>query len=491
MVLEPHIVFCAKAPAADYGPCPDARFPELPADVAATTALVTLRELLRHCGLDRPGFSSDRWNPLGDLIPQGGRVLIKPNWVHHRNRSLQGLACLVTHTSVLEAILHYVVKAGVGSVVVGDAPVQGCDFGALRAACRLDEMARRFASRGVDVQIKDFRRTILPGGRFHSRAQQDCRPLDEFVLFDLKEDSLLEPITKPGGEFRITMYDPEVLKSTHAPGRHQYLIARDVLEADVVINVPKLKTHAKAGITGALKNMVGINGHKDYLPHHRKGGSLEGGDCYLGKSPLKRLVEDLFDAANRARSPQRKYVFSKAAQAGMLVGRFLGADRNYEGSWYGNDTVWRMCLDLQRVLHYGRADGTLAQDPQRQVITVTDGIIAGQGNGPLAPTPVPLGLMTLGPNTAALEWVHALLMGLDPRRIPLVREAFADRRYPLARLRPAEIAIIADGRRVTPAELVAGWGRSFHPAAGWQGHCELIGPPAEVAASDSLPGDCP
>jgi hypothetical protein len=26
--------------------------------------------------------------------------------------------------------------------------------------------------------------------------------------------------------------------------------------------------------------MVGISRHKEYLPHYRKGGSRDGGDCY-------------------------------------------------------------------------------------------------------------------------------------------------------------------------------------------------------------------
>ena len=85
--------------------------------------------------------------------------------------------------------------------------------------------------------------------------------------------SLLEPIASDRRvDFRVTMYNPDLMRQTHGRGRHQYLIAREVIEADVVINVPKLKTHRKAGITGALKNLVGINGNKDYLPHHRLGG---------------------------------------------------------------------------------------------------------------------------------------------------------------------------------------------------------------------------
>ena len=97
------------------------------------------------------------------------------------------------------------------------------------------------------------------------------------------------------------MYNPDLMLNTHQPGRHQYLVARDIIEADTVINLPKLKTHKKACLTGALKNMVGINGHKEYLPHHRKGGSGAGGDCYEGSSFFKGSSENLLDIANRSR----------------------------------------------------------------------------------------------------------------------------------------------------------------------------------------------
>jgi uncharacterized protein (DUF362 family) len=59
------------------------------------------------------------------------------------------------------------------------------------------------------------------------------------------------------------------MAKTHHPGVHQYLVAKEVIEADIIINLPKLKTHRKAGVTCALKNLIGINGNKEYLPHHR------------------------------------------------------------------------------------------------------------------------------------------------------------------------------------------------------------------------------
>jgi hypothetical protein len=292
--------------------------------------------------------------------------------------------------------------------------------------------------------------------------------MDEFVLYDLGTDSVLEQISLPNTEFRVTMYNPDLLKRTHGPGKHQYLVARDVIESDVLINIPKLKTHKKAGITGALKNVVGINGHKEYLPHHRKGNPQVGGDCYPESSPIKTFIEDLSDATNRSTRRVSRWVLANSVRVGTGLGRLLKVDDNCEGSWHGNDTVWRMTLDLQRVLHYGREDGTLANSPQRTVLTVTDAIIAGEGEGPLAPTPINFGMMTLGVNTAAVEWVHALLMGLPPQRIALIREAFTPHSYALTDFMPEEISVLVNGRSVHLEELFTRFGRAFRLPKGWQ-----------------------
>lgn len=121
MKIEPERVFCTQLPGATYALLPDVRYPELPGWACATTSLACLRMLLAQAGLDRARIGSSDWNPLGEIVREGDRVVIKPNWVRHRNGSGQGMDCMVTHTSVLEAILFYVARARPGSVVVGDA----------------------------------------------------------------------------------------------------------------------------------------------------------------------------------------------------------------------------------------------------------------------------------------------------------------------------------------------------------------------------------
>jgi len=468
MFPQPNHTFCAKAGNPVYASYPDIAFPELPKWANVTTALLCLRSLFLQAGLDHAKQDSVVWNPLGDIINEGERVIVKPNWVYHNNRSGHGLDCLVTHTSVIEALLYYVVKTQPKWILVCDAPIQGCNFEALMASNGVWEMVERFTNNGINVGIGDLRRTIRRQEKLSHRPTEDCRPIENYILYDLGRYSSLEGITSDESEFRVTMYNPDLLKRTHAPGKHQYLIAREVMEADVVINVPKLKTHKKACITGALKNVVGINGHKEYLPHHRKGGSLGQGDCYRGKSLMKTFVEGALDATNRAQSAGRRRALACIVRAGMAMAKLLGEDNNYDGSWYGNDTVWRMTMDLQRVLHYGVSDGTLSNHVQRKVITVTDAIIAGEGDGPLSPTPAGLGMMTLGTNPPALEWVHAILMGLDPRAIALTREAFMPHRYALSDFTPEQIVIHVDGEQVSVDNLFFRYGRKFRLPGGWQ-----------------------
>jgi hypothetical protein len=274
------------------------------------------------------------------------------------------------------------------------------------------------------------------------------------------------------GRFRVTAYDPEKLTATHQPGRHEYLIAREVLDADVVVNLPKLKCHMKACITGALKNLVGINGHKEYLPHHRKGGSGTGGDCYPGSPLWKQWMETALDAVNRGgRGRVARSGLGRVLAGFRKLAALAGADDNLEGAWYGNDTVWRMCLDLNRILKYGTPDGHLALFPQRTVVNITDAIVAGEGEGPLKATPVNAGFLTGALNAAAADYVHARLMGFDPERIPIVREAFANLALPLADFPPDAIRFRPGACELSGADVIPL--RNFVPPRGWRGHCEL------------------
>jgi uncharacterized protein (DUF362 family) len=473
MAIPSKNVYVAQMDTPHYGESIEHVLPELTNNTPITTALILLRRLFKDAGLDSAHYGSAEWNPLGDIIGNGLKILLKPNWVRDRNNLNNGsFECLVTHPSVIEAVLEYLIKTHPAQIIVGDAPIQGCDFEVLSRKCKLNDMKTRFEKMGYNISIRDFRMTKMLRSKYGEKKEL-CRDLNDYCLFDLGNTSWLAPITTKNTEFRVTQYNPDKLKENHCLGTHRYLIAREVVDADVVINLPKLKTHKKAGITGALKNMVGINGFKEYLPHHRKGSPLKGGDCYPKGGLLKNLAENCFDKANKGKTQHYRYFyFNIAAIANRLDAVFFKSGRNIEGSWYGNDTVWRMCLDLQRILHYGKIDGKIADTFQRKVITITDAIIAGDGEGPLTPNPVPLGVMTLGTNVAALEWVHSILMRFNPEKIQLLANAFAQNEWPLADFAPSDIQVHFNGEILSAVESVARFSRRFSPPTGWKGHCE-------------------
>jgi uncharacterized protein (DUF362 family) len=407
--------------------------------------------------------------PLADVFPPGATVLVKPNWVNHRNLGPDGNDCLVTHPAFILAVLREVAAARPVRVVLGDAPIQDCRFSSLLPP----HWEERFAEAlPCPLEVVDFRRVRFVDDKLVDGVIPDARPEERYVLFDLAGDSLLEPITTRTPRFRVTKYDPRELARTHRRGRHQYLLCREAFEADVLLSLPKLKTHMKAGLTGALKNVVGLNGNKDFLPHHRVGGSMLGGDCYPGASPVKRAIEYCFDRANRNIGAASYLRWSRlATRLHRLQERF--GEAQFEGGWHGNDTVWRMALDLNRLLLYGDEDGSLAPNPRRGILSLTDAIVAGEGEGPLSPSPRELGAVTFATSSPFADLVHTALLRFDWRRIPLVREAFA----PIGRAltsRPPEACETGAGSRVIALdEVAAEFGQDFVPARGWRGFVEL------------------
>ena len=125
-----------------------------------------------------------------------------------------------------------------------------------------------------------------------------------------------------------------------------------------------------------------------------------------------------------------------------------------DGSWSGNDTIWRTCLDLNRILIYGRVDATLADSPHRRVIHVVGAMTAGQGEGPLAPEPLELGLILVGGNPVAVDYVGALLLGYDPGKIPLIQRAFELTEWPLTSFGPDAVSLVGDWGTGSPERLV-------------------------------------
>ena len=417
------------------------------------------------------GWSEDGRGAFGKTIKKGAKVLVKPNFVLHKNQGSGGLTPLITHPSIIKAVVAEVLKANPAQIIVGDAPVQSCDFDALLREAQLDEWAANLQKSDTRFKgIIDFRRTVSKSVGGVRAAEENRRAMENFVLFNLGADSLLEPLTSDKNSFRVTSYDPRLMAKTHSPRNHQYLVAREAIEADVVINLPKLKTHRKAGITNALKNLVGINGNKEFLPHHRIGGAGDGGDCYPDRDLVKRGLETIFDWRNMTTSPAKVKVLQSVGTQFERLMRLRGDEIGIEGAWSGNETVPRMCLDLNRVLLYGKPDASFGDEIQRRVLHISDAVIAGQGDGPLASDELPLGLILAGENAAAMDWTGAFLLGYDALKIPLLTHSLEDFRWRIADFQTDDIELLGDwAAGQTAANLIelARNRQVTHPA-GWR-----------------------
>jgi uncharacterized protein (DUF362 family) len=436
------------------------------------------------------GWADDR-SAFGKILRPGSKVVIKPNLVPHENEGRGTLLPLITHPYLIQAVVTEVLRGDPATVLVGDAPIQKCDFKALLHSTGLGAWAEDLQERDKRFKgIEDLRRTTCAGVLGVRVDRENFRPEDEFVRFDLAEDSLLEPVSEKDACFRVGDYDPSLLARTHAKRKHQFLISRQIIDADLVINLPKLKTHKKAGITCALKNLVGINGNKEYLPHHRVGGSDAGGDCYPGRNRTKRFLEYALDRQVVASSYGKAALWRVSVTGVRIICRLQGDKIDVGGSWSGNDTIWRTCLDLNRILLYGKSDGGMSDGLRRSVLHIADAIVAGQGDGPLAPDPLKMSLIIASRNAAAMDWVSAHLLQYDVEKVPIVRHAFDEFKYRIAAFTPANIQLVGDLECASPEEMKCHVnGRVCHPF-GWRD--AAVGSPLPHIALRTLsasPGD--
>ncbi|MEM1578012.1 MAG: DUF362 domain-containing protein [Candidatus Pacearchaeota archaeon] len=389
-----------------------------------------IRNLLYFLGLDEKNFGKEEWNPFHEFINCGDTVVIKPNWVMDYNPVENDLNSLITHTAVIRPIIDYVLKAlnYKGRIIIGDAPLQKCDFDNLLEKSGMKKLLECYKKTYKDVEfiIEDWRITLLSEKKYYKK-QFIHSSLDNYILFDLGNESFLEEIAEYSENFRVTCYDPYLMRQHHKKGKHEFLITKRIRDADFFINLPKFKTHIKTGLTGALKNLIGLNGHKEFLPHHIKGSYLEGGDNYLCSSFLKKIYENFDDYIWHNINRKRK-IFNiinfQILKILWWLWNLFSKDKIYAGSWSGNETIWRTILDLNHIFYFFDFSSNSFKDiPCRKSITIVDGIIAGEGEGPLLPKSKRLGIIIGGFNPSIIDAVMARIIGYNISRIPLVYNA--------------------------------------------------------------------
>lgn len=370
----------------------------------------------------------------GFIVP-GDKVVLKPNWVkEHDERTPRPNAWehVVTHPSVIEAVARWVAARlqGRGTVIICDAPQTDSSFAALRAYCGLDGIIERCRENfsGVRFELLDLRpeEWTAVDGVTVARAKLAGDPLGSTHV---RLDGASEFVGFHGeGRLYGASYDMAETNARHAGQRHEYMLCRTPMDADVLINLPKLKTHKKVGVTCALKNLVGINANKNWLPHHTEGTPEDGGDQFPAKTAKARLEHSWMGAAKRwlKNRPGMSRLFVPVKKAGRLI---FGDTQQVvrSGNWHGNDTCWRMVLDLNKCLFFFDGAGNRRAQPPRY-LAVVDGIVAGEGNGPMTPDAKRCGVILAGTHPVAVDCVAATLMGFDWQKLRLLRESFQIRK---------------------------------------------------------------
>lgn len=194
--------------------------------------------------------------PLGGIerfVRPGMQVLLKPNLLGAASRD----QAVTTHPAVVQAVAERVQEAG-GRVLIGDSP-----------GGPLENGPRVYRRSGMDEVGETTGARLVP---FEDAAWK-----------------------------RVDGSD--------------YLVARPVLAADLVIDLPKLKTHTLTLFTGAVKNMFGaIPGTRKREAHYRA----------LGVQDFSRVLVDVLELT----TPELTIMDGVMGQEGMGPGA-AGTPRRY------------------------------------------------------------------------------------------------------------------------------------------------------------------
>jgi len=230
---------------------------------------------------------------LAEIVKPGDLVLLKPNLLAPRKPE----AAVTTHPAVVR------------------------------------EVARRVLALGAEVMVGDSSGGVV-GGRFPTERSLS-----------------VSGMTRVCEELGIKAVNFDTVGSRRIPIAGRFLteleIARPVLEADVIINLPKLKTHSATLYTGAVKNMFGA------VPGSRKAD-------YHSEAPSARDFSNLLVDIIQSLTPR---------------------------------------------------------------LTIVDGVVGMEGNGPGVGTPVDIGLIVAGVNPVLVDAVCCRAIGLDPRRVRYLEDA--------------------------------------------------------------------
>ena len=471
---------------------PSEKFPEYPfgenLSPAPNYVYKAVRQLFFELGYDRENYGKTQWNPLGFLIEPGMTVVLKPNFVRSWHSEKKDLFSMITHPSVLRAVADYVWIAleGTGKIIVADAPQYDADWEKLLELTKLGEVRDFFNAACEDAfDIFDLRNYWSRGKHFPSMLIPLTGDPHGVVTANLGPDSAVKEISDPKKLYGAVYHRQELIKN-HTGDKQIYELSGTVMKADVVISIPKLKTHKKVGVTMNIKGLVGACTNKNLIVHYSLGAKAGGGDQYPPNhfTPMEeRLIKTerwMYDTFLAKRSKPLEYIHRSIYWLhGTFIRPFgLKVEKKKRlldvGNWYGNDSAWRMCVDLIKLLMFADRAGNLQKGPQRRLFSVIDGIVGGDNKGPLEPDPKYSGVLIASENLAAADIVGTRLMGFDPLKIKMFSHLLTEKNWDYGFKDLSEIIIESPEAKLKDC-LHNKTDRFFdyRPYPGWIGHIEI------------------
>jgi uncharacterized protein (DUF362 family) len=135
----------------DFPYLADKLYPEFKNDPNFKTSAVknhiyhAIRNLLYQLGLAKENFNKENWNPFKNLVKEGSTVLLKPNWVRDYNPINKKIKIIIDY--VLKAI-NYNYK---GKIIIGDAPLQNCNFENLAAKAKVKDLIEEYKKKLIKM----------------------------------------------------------------------------------------------------------------------------------------------------------------------------------------------------------------------------------------------------------------------------------------------------------------------------------------------------
>jgi hypothetical protein len=319
-----------------------------------------------------------------------------------------------------------------------------------------------------------------------------CRPLpgdpEGNLTIDLDGKSAL--YRKNSENLYGAVYHRKETKAHHTGNIQEYQISKTMLGADVFISIPKMKVHKKVGVTLNVKGLVGTATNKNLLVHYTLGTPNKGGDQFPDnflKSYEKFLIKierRMYDTFLAKQSVPLEYIHrsiyaihgATLKKLGFTIGKYKGYNKRIfdAGNWYGNDTAWRMSADLAKIIYFADKSGNMHAAQQRPMLSIIDGIIGGEGQGPLEPDPKPAGVLIGGENFLATDIVCTRLMGFNPFKLKMYEHLLNNKDFDFYVHSPDDIEIESKDDAVCNC-LTNMENRfyNFEPHPGWKGHIEI------------------